>query len=129
MDAAFRDGLELRESFERRLADALVVPTIPTTLSLRTLDRLARHLDKRRRRRAQLLPFFSMVDRRKKLHRSICDGDDARGRGMLSSVIANATLVEQMGLHRAPVGAWAPSSPAAAAYQSLWRELRERAGI
>ncbi len=110
-------------------ADALVVPTIPTTLSLRTLDRLARHLDKRGRRRAELLPFLSMVDRRKKLHRSICDGDAARRHGILSAVIPNATLVEQMGLHRAPVGAWAPSSPAARAYVSLWREVRGRAGI
>jgi chromosome partitioning protein len=110
-------------------ADALLVPTIPTTLSLRTLDRLARHLDKKDRRRVRLLPFFSMVDRRKKLHRRICDSDISRGRGMLSAVIPNATLVEQMGLHRAPVGAWAPSSPAARSFESLWREVRDRAGL
>lgn len=107
-------------------ADALLVPTIPTTLSIRTLDRLADHLEKRGRRRAQLLPFFSMVDRRKKLHRQLCDGDGALRRGMLSSVIPNATLIEQMGLRRAPVGAWAESSPAARAYRELWREVRDR---
>ena len=107
-------------------ADALLVPTIPTTLSMRTLDRLAVHLEKRGRRQAQLLPFFSMVDRRKKLHRHLCDGDGALRRGMLGASIPNATLVEQMGLHRAPVGAWAPSSPAAWAYEELWREVRDR---
>lgn len=107
-------------------ADALLVPTIPTTLSLRTLDRLAVHLGGKSRRRAALMPFFSMVDRRKKLHRRICDGDPALRRGMLESSIPNATVVEQMGLRRAPVGAWAPSSPAAGAYQALWREARDR---
>ncbi len=107
-------------------SDALLVPTIPTTLSLRTLDRLARHLEAKGRRRAQLMPFFSMVDRRKGLHRQICDGDAALRRGMLASSIPNATLVEQMGLRRAPVGSWAPSSPAAEAYWALWREVRDQ---
>jgi cellulose biosynthesis protein BcsQ len=110
-------------------ADALLVPTIPTTLSLRTLDRLAGHLRKKGRRRAELLPFFSMVDRRKKLHRQTCDGEMGNGRGILSAAIPNATVVEQMGLRRAPVGAWAPSSPAARSYESLWREVRTRVGL
>ena len=110
-------------------ADALLVPTIPTTLSLRTLERLAGHVAKKGRRRAELLPFFSMTDRRKKLHRQICDGDVARRRGMLAAAIPNATVVEQMGIQRAPVGAWAPRSAAARAYRRLWREVRERVGI
>ena len=110
-------------------ADALLVPTIPTTLSMRTLDRLTAHVGKKGRRRAELLPFFSMVDRRKKLHRRICDGDAARRPGMLEAVIPNATVVEQMGLRRAPVGAWAPASPAAESYRRLWREVRGRIGL
>ncbi len=110
-------------------ADALLVPTIPTTLSLRTLDRLARHLDKKGRRRAELLPFFSMIDRRKKLHREICDGAAALGLEMLDATIPNSTVVEQMGLRRAPVGAWAARSSATRAYRRLWREVRQRAGI
>ena len=107
-------------------ADALLVPTIPTTLSLRTLDRLARHVAKKGRRRAEIMPFFSMVDRRKKLHREICDSDEARRSGMLSAVIPNSSVVEQMGPRRAPVGDWAPSSAAARAYRALWTEVRER---
>ena len=109
-----------------RAADALLVPTIPTTLSLRTLDRLARHVRKKGRRRAALLPFFSMSDRRKKLHRQICDGDEARRLGMLDASIPNSTVVEQMGVRRAPLGAWAPRSAAARRYRGLWREVRRR---
>lgn len=110
-------------------ADTLLVPTIPTTLSLRTLDRLARHVKKKGRRRAELLPFFSKVDRRKKLHRQICDSDEAKRSGMLRTVIPNATLIEQMGLRRAPVGAFAPTSAAARAYESLWREVKGQTGL
>lgn len=110
-------------------ANALLVPTIPTTLSLRTLDRLARHLDKKGRRRAELLPFFSMIDRRKKLHREICDGAEELGLETLEASIPNSTVVEQMGLRRAPVGAWAPRSSAARAYRRLWREVRARVGL
>ncbi len=110
-------------------ADALLVPTIPTTLSLRTLDRLAGHVAKKGRRRAELLPFFSMVDRRKKLHRRICDGDEARRGKLLEAVIPNATIVEQMGIRRAPVGVWAARSAAASSYRKLWREVRERVGL
>ena len=110
-------------------AGALLVPTIPTTLSLRTLDRLAGNLRKKSRRRARLLPFFSMADRRKKLHREICDGEEARRRKMLAAAIPNATVVEQMGLRRAPVGAWAPRSAAARSYRKLWREVRRRVGV
>ena len=110
-------------------ADALLVPTIPTTLSLRTLDRLARHLKKKGRRRAELLPFFSMIDRRKKLHRQIFDGAEALGLKMLGAGVPNSTVVEQMGLERAPVGAWAPRSSAARSYRALWRQVRDRVDL
>ena len=43
-------------------ADILLVPTIPTTLSLRTLYQLLQFCDIRRYRHLSILPFFSMVD-------------------------------------------------------------------
>jgi cellulose biosynthesis protein BcsQ len=57
-------------------ADALLVPTIPTTLSLRTLDQLCRYLDERQRRRPMVMPFFCMIDRRKSLHRRLSESTD-----------------------------------------------------
>lgn len=50
-----------------RAADVLVVPTIPTTLSLHTLKRLDKHLHGTRRGPDAVWPFFNMVDRRKML--------------------------------------------------------------
>ena len=111
-------------------ADALLVPTIPTTLSLRTLEQLRDHLDTelkpKWRRRVRLLPFFCMVDRRKRLHREVCEMASLGSIPFLETAIPYASVVEQMGLRRAPVCHFAPSSPAAQAYLELWREVTGR---
>ena len=46
-------------------ADALLIPTIPTTLSLRTYRQIIRFFRHNDMDTIKLLPFFSMVDRRK----------------------------------------------------------------
>ncbi len=104
-------------------ADALLVPTIPTTLSLRTLEQLHRHLLERGPRSPALIPFFSMVDRRKSLHRNVSENRAGQPVQLLESMIPYSSIVEQMGLRRQPLGAFAASSPAAKAYEELWREI------
>ena len=54
-----------------RAADALLVPVIPTTLSLLTLQQLVKFREDQDIMGLHILPFFSMVDRRKKLHHEI----------------------------------------------------------
>ena len=106
------------------VADALVVPTIPTPLALRTLEQLAGHLaalDVEPR----LLPFFCMVDRRKRLHREICEPTRSRF-PMLSTHIPYSSHVEQMGLYRQPVSLYAPRSTGASSYKALWDEIVAR---
>jgi cellulose biosynthesis protein BcsQ len=107
-------------------ADALLVPTIPTTLSLRTLDQLCRHLDDRDKRRPMVMPFFCMIDRRKSLHRTISESTDSSTHGMLETRIPYSSVVEQMGLHRAPLAVFAGRSQPARAYEELWREIGSR---
>ena len=103
---------------------ALLVPTIPTTLSLRTLEQLSCHLAARPEPPA-ILAFFSMVDVRKSLHRRICETGLA-SHDFLRSAIPYASVVEQMGLRRAPVTAYAPASRPARAYAGLWSEVSRR---
>lgn len=107
-------------------ADALLVPVIPTTLSLRTLQQLVdfraeQHLD-----RLHILPFFSMVDRRRKLHQEIVAELPRQYPNMLLSEIPYASEVERMGIHRAPLGSYAGRSHPALAYAALWQEVRAR---
>jgi cellulose biosynthesis protein BcsQ len=107
-------------------AQGLLVPTIPTTLSIRTLEQLARHLRKKGPRELAVLPFFSMVDRRRALHREILDGDRAGPFRFLKTSIPYSSTIEKMGLYRKPLGAYAPRSRAATAYRALWREVSGR---
>ena len=58
-----------------RAADAIVVPVVPTTLSERTFEQLVAFFKAEKLPRKKLLPFFSMVEQRKKLHAETEDAD------------------------------------------------------
>ena len=107
-------------------ADVIVVPLIPTTLSVRTLEQLSDFLDEFKGHRPVLVAFFSMVDRRKKLHREITEKLVAERYEVAATVIPALSVIETMSVERAPVAVFAPNSAAAKAYRALWEELRDR---
>lgn len=106
-------------------ADALLVPVIPTTLSGRTLAQLAEFLDGQPGAPA-ILPYFSMVDSRKRLHRELVESLRADWPTFLATAIPAASVVERMGPERAPVATFAPSTGAAAAFRGLWGDIAAR---
>jgi chromosome partitioning protein len=110
-------------------ADVLLVPLIPTTLSVRTLDQLTEFIADFDGRRPEILAFFSMIDRRKKLHREIAQTLPADRPEFAATLIPALSLIEQMSVERAPVTAFSPRSQAARQYAELWREARERAKL
>ncbi len=110
------------------LSDALLVPTVPTPLSLRALVQLHEHLTARRREDLQVLPFLSLVDRRKLLHREPRWLQRQAPYRLLKAQIPYSSVVERMGLYRQPVALFAPGSPASDSYEALWREVRRRLG-
>jgi chromosome partitioning protein len=103
-------------------ADALVVPTIPTPLSLRTLARLIKWAD-RSELSSQLAAFLSMVDRRKALHRRACDWSTEHADIFLTGQIPYASIVEQMAVRRLPLPVFAPRDAATAAFAGIWAEI------
>ncbi len=105
-------------------ADVLLVPVIPTTLSVRTLDQLTEFVAGFDGNRPQVRAFFSMVDRRKKLHQEITKDLLAERSVVTQTAIPALSLIERMSVERAPVTAFAPSSQAARAYRALWAEIR-----
>jgi cellulose biosynthesis protein BcsQ len=107
-------------------ADALVVPLIPTTLSMRTYDQLQAFLADSELKAPELLAFFSMVDRRRTLHRDMVAELEAGRTDLLQARVPSTSDIERMGIHRAPVGAFAPRSRSARAYRELWAEVRDR---
>lgn len=122
-------GISLLADNVFKAADALIVPTIPTPLSLRTHRQLLDHLQGLHKRIPDVLPFFVMVDHRKRLHRDIVKGATGTASQFLSTTIPYASQVELMGQQRAPLLVFAPASSAAQAYANLWAEIRQRMGI
>jgi chromosome partitioning protein len=130
-DAVFLDcppSVSLVSENVLHAADVIVVPLIPTTLSVRTLDQLSEFIGEFKSRKPEILAFFSMVDRRKKLHREITERLSAERAEVALTTIPALSVIETMSVERAPVAVFAPSSSAAKAYRSLWAELASRAG-
>jgi cellulose biosynthesis protein BcsQ len=107
-------------------SDLLLVPLIPATLSVRTFEQLQDFLDRQDGDAPDVLAFLSMVDRRKRLHRDLLTSLPEQLPAVATSVVPAASIVEQMGVARAPVVVSAANSPAAKAYVALWEEVRAR---
>jgi cellulose biosynthesis protein BcsQ len=104
-------------------ADSVLVPTIPTILSLRTLARLIKWAA-RSDSTCRMLTFFSMVDSRKALHRQTCEWSASYSDVFLTGRIPYASVVEQMAIRRMPLPVFAARDPATAAFARIWDELR-----
>jgi chromosome partitioning protein len=104
-------------------ADVLLVPLIPTTLSVRTLDQLTEFVAGFDGRQPEIRAFFSMVDRRKRLHQDITAKLSAERPWVAATAIPALSLIERMSVERAPVAAFAPRSQAARTFRALWDEL------
>lgn len=110
-----------------RAADAIVVPVIPTTLSERTFEQLLEFLKDNGLEKKNIRAFFSMAQATKTLHgETMRRMRKAHPRLFLDMVIPFASDVEKMGVHRAPVAGFAPSSPAVEAYARLGRDVTGR---
>lgn len=104
-------------------ADRIVVPVIPTTLSLLSLEQLFQFLEDMKEGRDKVLIFFSMVEKRKKLHAEMIHSLQGTP-GVLQAMIPYSADIERMGVHRQPVVASTPHAPASQAYAQLWHEIR-----
>lgn len=110
-------------------ADWLLVPVIPTPLSVRAYRQLREFCAQQRLPVDKLLPFFSMVDRRRQLHCELVTNFATSHPEVLRSFIPYTSQVEKMGEQRAPVQAFAASSPGARAFAALWAAVCARTGL
>lgn len=107
-----------------RAADYVVVPCIPTTLSMLTHQKLIDFFNKNGLKRRKMVSFFSMVEQRKTIHREMIAQVGERKEKFLNAQIPYTTDVERMGLARQPVACFKPRSKATQAYRELWTELQ-----
>lgn len=106
-------------------ADHILVPLVPSTLSYLSLQQLYRFLDEIGESRSKIMVFFSMVEKRKKMHWELMR-QLIKKKGVLPSLIPYLADIEKMGLYRQPVCAALPNSTASAAYSDLWQEISKR---
>ena len=103
-----------------RAADIVVVPVIPSSLSHRALETIAVHVSENKGMKAPLFPVFSMVDRRRKLHR------EAIAEEKRWPVIPMASAFEAMGERRAPLGPFASRGTVGVqAVAEAWRRIEK----
>jgi cellulose biosynthesis protein BcsQ len=119
-------GMTLLTENVLRAADALVVPVVPAPLSVRMLDQLDAFIARTGWTDIRILPFFSMVDRRKSLHDAVIESARTHRPGILATEIPYWSEIERMTVRRAPLPAFAPASPAARLYVQLWQEIAAR---
>ena len=113
-------GLTETSEQAMRAADLILVPVIPSPLSRRALDDVVAYLDREHGGHAPILPVFSMVDRRRLLHKAALLADPKW------PVIPMASAVEQMGVRRQAVGEFAAKSPAGEAFTTLWTGVERK---
>jgi chromosome partitioning protein len=119
-------GISLLSENVLRAADVVLVPLVPTPLSVRMLEQLRDFVARENWSDLTLLPFFSMVDRRRALHQQLIASTRAEFPAMLSTEVPYWSEIERMSVRRAPLPACAPKSDAARIYRELWAEIRAR---
>ena len=103
-----------------RAADLIILPVIPSPLSQRALDEVVAYLDRHSIRRGPILPVYTMVDRRRSLHRAALEANPDW------PTIPMASAFEAMSASDGAVGRLPSSSPAAMALFALWSGVEKR---
>jgi chromosome partitioning protein len=105
-------------------SDAILMPVIPTTLSVRSYELVTEYLNDKSIDLSKLMCFYTMVDIRKNMHNDVMR-ELYKDKRFFEYYIPNLSEIEKMGIHNAPVGVFAPSSYAATCYRALWNEIKE----
>lgn len=105
-------------------SDAVLMPVIPTTLSVRTYEQVKAYFSDKDIDPAKLMCFFTIVDIRKNMHKDTMDRL-YRDRRFFEHYIPNLSDIERMGIKKAPLEVFAPSGFASICYRALWNEIKE----
>jgi chromosome partitioning protein len=119
-------GISLLSENVLRAADVLIVPLLPTPLSVRMLAQLSEFITANQWNDLVLLPFFSMVDRRKSLHHEIIASTREQFPQILQTEVPYWSEIERMTQRRAPLPSYSPNSESGHLYATLWNEIQSK---
>lgn len=109
-----------------RASDAIVAPVLPSPFSIKMLDTLTHFVEQKHWSDVAILPFFSMVDRRRNLHKQVTASLRDDYPIILNTEIPYSSEIEQMSLRRAPIPSYSPKSRSGRAFTALWSEIERK---
>lgn len=121
-------GLTLESEEIVRASDLVLVPLIPSPLSISSYETL-RDFSRARSKKVAVRAFFSMVDRRRTLHREMCESLAGDPTLVWPIEIPYSSAVERMSSKRLPLPLLKRPGRALDAYRSLWARTREQLGL
>lgn len=105
-------------------SNRILLPTVPTHLSLRALKQVLDYFAEHKLNRDKLMPYWSLADRRRSLHKMLIDAPPKTMPAPCKAVIPYSSIVEKMGERHAAVQEYAPDHPVGEAYRQLWKEVK-----
>jgi chromosome partitioning protein len=121
-------GITLLSESIFRASDLIIVPVIPTPLSVRTYEQLVAFFDQEELPGNRLVPFFSMVQRRR-IHEEVMSELRARDSAFLSAAIPHSSVIERMGVTFKPILASRSAARPVAAFRELCEEIWSKATV
>ncbi len=117
-------GISLLHENVFNAADWVLMPNIPTTLSIRSYETVRSYFKEADLDLSKIKCFFSMVDHRKSLHHETLQ-EFYSNKLFFKNYIPYLSDVEKMGVHEQPLFEFANSSYAAQCYRDLWKEIKK----
>lgn len=103
--------------------DLVLVPIIPTPMSLRAAEQVVAFFEKKKYAPNKIVGFFNMVDGRRKLHKETLALSKKLPLKMLKTFVPMDSAAEAMAVKRAPLASYSRNGRAAFAYRQLWTEI------
>jgi chromosome partitioning protein len=117
-------GISLLHEAVFNAADWILMPNIPTTLSVNSFEKVLEYFKNNELDKNRIKCFFSMVDHRKNLHHEVMQ-QFYKDKLFFKSYIPYLSDVEKMGIHQQPIFEYANSSYAAKCFRDLWNEIKK----
>jgi chromosome partitioning protein len=109
-------------------SDLILVPVVPTTLSVRTYDQLLDFCKEEEIDKKKVMPFFSMYERRKNLHNETIEDFTNKHRNAVDIAIPYISEIERMGVYKAPYTNIHPDNDITYLYKQLWKSVKKKLG-
>ena len=117
-------GISLLHDNIFNAADWILMPNIPTTLSIRSYTTVANYFEEYGFDKEKIKCFFSMVDHRKNLHHEVMN-QFYKDKIFFKNYIPYLSDIEKMGVNETPLETFAAKSFAAQCYRDLWKEIKK----